>query len=208
MSKYSKVMLVGIILIVFGLTLVSTSYFKIYDTVETILPTAGALSIQANSSSDFYFNFFYGPLPQSQKILVLVAGSQDLQGILNSTLNYSSTMKYPQNITISLFNGNQNISATEKTWIMSQTHDEPLAFHTFDIPASWSFGSGTEIGKVSITNPESYPVCWIVNVMLYGQIIDSNWFAVFLIGIVPIILGLIIIEVAHHRRKAITKPTA
>jgi hypothetical protein len=193
--------LVGIVLLVFGVTLVATSYFKIFDTIETILPTAGVLPIQANSSSDFYFNFFYGPLPQSQKILVLVAGSQHLQGILNPTLNYSSTMKYPQNITISLFNGNQNISATEKTWIMSQTHGGPLAFHTFDIPASWSFGSGTDIGKVSITNPESYPVCWIVNVMLYGQEINTNWLTVFFAGIVPIVLGLIIVVVAAYKRK-------
>ncbi len=205
MSKYSKVMLVGIILIVFGLTLVSTSYFKIYDTVETILPTAGALPIQANSSSDFYFDYSFGPLPESQKILVLVAGSQELQSILNSTLNYNSTMiNGGKNITITVFSPNYNISASEKIWY-SQTYFEPIAFHTFDIPASqWN---GFAI-KVSITNPESYPVCWIVNVMLYGQVVNNNWLTVFLVGIVPILLGLIIIGVAGHRRKAITKPIA
>jgi hypothetical protein len=201
MTQYSKLILVGIILVVFGVTLVATSYFKIFDTIETVLPTAGALPIQANSSSDFYFNFFYGPLPKSQKILVLVAGSNDLQGILNSTLNYSSTIEHPQNITISILDGNQNLSTTENTWTLSQTYLDPVAFHTFDIPDSWSFGSGTEIGKVSVTNPENYPVCWIVNVMLYGQVINDGWLTVFFVGIVPIILGLIIIGVAAHKRK-------
>lgn len=207
MSKYSKLILVGIILIVFGVTLVATSYFKIYDTVEKIVPTAGVLPIQANSSSDFYFNYLFGPLPQSQKVLVLVAGSQELQSILNSTLNYKSTMIFWQNITISLFSGNQNISASERTWGTTQTYNEPIAFHTFDIPASW-WVSGFGISKVSITNPESYPVCWIVNVMLYGQVVNSNWLTVFFVGMVPIILGLIIVGVEGYRRKAINKKEA
>lgn len=207
MNQYSKLILVGIILLVFGLTLVSTSYFKIYDTIETILPSANVLPIQANSSSDFYFRFILGALPRSQKALVIVAGSQELQGILNSTLDYNSTMIFGgKNITISVFCGNENISASEKTWV-STTYDEPMAFHIFDLPASW-WDSGFGISKVSITNPESYPVSWIVNVVLYGQVVNNNWLTVFFVGIVPIILGLIIIGVAGHRRKAITKPIA
>ena len=112
-----KLLLVGVILITLGTTLVATSYFKIYDTVEKIFPTADVLPIQANSSSDFYFNFIYGPLPQSQKAVVVVAGSKELQGILNSTLNYNSTrIGGEKNITITLFAGNQNISASETTY--------------------------------------------------------------------------------------------
>jgi hypothetical protein len=208
MSKYSKVMLVGIILIVFGVTLVATSYFKIYDTVETIFPTADLLPMPANSSSDFYFNYGLGFLPQSSKVVVVVAGSRELQGILNSTLNYNSTrIGGEKNITISLFGENQNISASETTYYYP-TYQEAMAFHIFDIPSNWNSGVDSGISEVSITNPESYPVCWIVSVMLYGQVINSNWLTVFLIGIVPIILGLIIIGVAGHRRKAITKPIA
>jgi hypothetical protein len=207
MSEYSKVMLVGVILVVFGVTLVATSYFKIYDTVETVLPTADVLPIPANSSSVFYFNYGLGFLPQSSKVVVVVAGSRELQGILNSTLNYNSTrIGGEKNITITLFGRNQNISASETTYYY-ETYQEAMAFHVFDIPSNWISGIGG-ISEVSITNPNSYPVCWIVSVMLYGQEIDSNWLTVFLVGIVPIILGLIIVGVAGHRRKAITKPIA
>jgi|GEM_PF-2745301 uncharacterized membrane protein len=205
MSKYSKFVLVGIVLLVFGVTLVATSYFKIYDTVETIVPTAGVLPIQANSTSYFVFNFYMGPLPESQKALVLVAGSQELQDVLNPALNYNATMKYPRNITITVFgtNQNMNVSASETT-LLPQTYHGALAFHTFDIPASWN-SNGIGITLVSITNPENYPVCWIVNVMLYGQVVNSNWLTVFFLGIVPIILGLVIVGVAGHRRKANNK---
>lgn len=205
MTKYSRLILVGIILVVFGVTLVASSYFKIYDTVETIFPTADVLPIPANSSSVFYFNHGLGFLPKSSKVVVVVAGSRELQGILNSTLNYNSTrIGGEKNITITLFGGNQNISASETTYYY-ETYQEAMAFHVFDIPSNWN--SGIEgISEVSITNPENYPVCWIVSVMLYGQEISSNWLTVFLIGIVPITLGLIIIGVAGHARKAITKP--
>jgi hypothetical protein len=201
MSKYSKVMLVGIILIVFGVTLLATSYFRIYDTVETVLPTANVLPIQANSSSDFYFNSVEGLSPQPQTIFVLVTESRELQGILNSTLNYNSTMiNDGKNVTITLFAGNQPISASERTWI-SQTSHETVAFHTFDFPSGQYF-----VDKISITNPYGYPVCWIVNVMAYGQLINTDWLAVFIVGLISIILGLIIVGVAGHRRKAVTKP--
>jgi len=203
MSQYSRLILVGMILLVFGVTLVATSYFRIYETVERIFPTADVLPIQANSSSDFYINYGLGALPPSQKALVLVAGSQELQSILNSTLNYNSTMIYGgKNITISVFCGNQNISASERTWT-SFTYDEPIAFHTFDLPASW-WDSGFGISKVSITNPEDHPVSWIINVMLYGQVVNASWLTVCLVGIVPIILGLIMVGVAGYKRKAIT----
>jgi uncharacterized membrane protein len=197
-----KLLLVGVILITLGTTLLATSYFKIYDTVETIFPTADVLPIKANSSSDFHFDYSFGPLPQSQKILVVVAGSQELQGILNSTLNYNSIrIGGGKNITISLSVGNHSISASETTNYY-ETYEEAMTFHIFDIPVSWWNGFDM---KVSITNPENYPVCWIVNVMLYGQVVNNNWLTVFLVGIVLTILGLIIIEVAHHRRRAITK---
>lgn len=193
-----KFLLVGVILITLGTTLVVTSYFKIYDTVEKVVPTAGVLPIQANSSSSFWFNFFMGPLPQSQKVSVLVAESQHLQDVLNSTLNYNSTIEYGKNITITLFGlrQNQNLSASVTT-LYSQTYWGCVAFHTFDVPVSWN----NWVSTVSITNPESYPVCWIVNVMLYGQVVNSNWLTVFYVGMIPVILGVIIVGVAVYKRK-------
>ena len=201
MNQYSKLILVGIILLVFGVTLVATSYFKIYDTVERILPASGVLPIQANSSSDFYFWNLFGGFPQSQRALVMVSGSQKLQSLLNSTLNYNSTMEYGQNITISLVAGNEIVSASERTGL-SLTTDDSMAAHIFDVPASWWAGFG-----IRVNNPESYSVCWIVNVMLYGQVINNNWLTVFFVGIVAIALGLVI-GIVGYRRKAIDKKEA
>ena len=195
-----RLILVAQLLFTPGTTIAATSYFKIYDTVERIFPSAGVLPIQANSSSDFYLNYGLGALPPSQKALVLVAGSQELKGILNSTLNYNSTMIYGgKNITISVFCGNQNISASERTWT-SSTYNEPIAVHTFDLPTSW-WDSGFGISKVSFTNPENYPVCWVVNVMLYGQVINNNWLTASLIGLVFIIIGAVTVGIAVQKSR-------
>ncbi len=205
MNHHSKLVLVGTILLVFGATLVATSYLKIYDTYETIIPTAHVLPIQANSSSDFILNFnpFFGTLlPQTQRVSVVVTGSQELQGILNSTINYNSTMKLGQNITISLVSENQTISATVRSGY-TPTYNEPIAPHTFDIPADW-----LPWFYIRITNPESYPVCWIVNVSAYGQVVNNTWLTLFFVGIIPIILGLILVGIASHRRNGITKKEA
>jgi len=36
-------------------------------------------------------------------------------------------------------------------------------------------------------------------------VVNSNWLTVFYVGMIPIILGLIIVGVAGYRRKAITR---
>ena len=96
---------------------------------------------QISSSTTCAFNPFLGTLlPQTQRVLMVVTGSQELQGILNSTLNYNSTMKLGQNITISLVSGNQTISATVRSGY-TPTYNEPIAPHTFDIQPTGCFGS-------------------------------------------------------------------
>jgi hypothetical protein len=201
-NQHLKLILVGTILLVFGATLVITSFFKIYDTVVTIAPTSSVLRIQANSSSDFYFWYLFGGFPRSQQVSVVVAGSPELQGLLNSTLNYNSTMNYGQNITISIVSGNESISASVRSG-GSLTYSGSVAPHTFDIPADWWAGF-----HVRVTNPENYPVCWIVNVILFGQVVDNTWLTVLLGGIIPTILGLILFGIASHRRNGITKKEA
>jgi uncharacterized membrane protein len=201
LSKYFKLIWVGIILLVFGVTLVVTSYPRIYNTYESIIPIAHVLPIEANSSSDFLLNFnpFLGTLfPKPQKVLVVVTGSQELEGILNSTSNYDSTMKAGQNITISLVSQYQTISATERSAYAIVMYDEPVVPHMFDIPADWSSWF-----YVRVTNPESYPVCWVVNVLGYAQVVDNNWLTVFFVGTILIILGAILVGVSAYRRKGI-----
>jgi hypothetical protein len=204
LSKYLKLILVGINLFVFGVTLVATSYPKIYIRYVSTIPTAHVLPIQANSSSDLLLNFnpVLGTLlPQPQRVLIVVTGSQELKGILNSTSNYTSTMKNGQNITISLVHENQIVSFTERSGY-TLTYDEPVVPHMFDIPADWDSGWGIWF-YVRVNNPESYSVCWIVNVLAYAQGVDNNWLTMFFVGIIPIILGAILVGVSAYRRRGI-----
>ncbi len=204
LSKNFKLILTGTILLVLGVTLVATSYPKIYITYVSIIPTAHVLTIQANSSSDFFIDFepFLGTiLPQPQRVLVVVTGSQELKDILNSTSIYTSTMKNGQNITISLVHENQIVSFTERSG-NTPTYDEPIVPHMFDIPADWGSWTGTRF-YIRVNNPESYPVCWIVNVLAYARGSDNNWLTVFFMGTIPIVLGAILVGVAAYRKKGI-----
>jgi uncharacterized membrane protein len=197
MNQHLKLILVGTTLLVFGVTLVITSSFKIYHRVATIAPTAGILTIPANSSSDFSFWNILGPLPKSDQILIIVAESPELQNLLDPALNYNSTMKNGQNITISIVSNNKSISASVKSG--RSLYWGLIVPYTFDIPNDWTFY------YVRISNPESYPVCWIVNVILFGHVIDTTWLTVTLLGIIPIILGIVLVGVAKRRRNGINK---
>jgi hypothetical protein len=198
MVHYSRLALAGIILLVFGVTMAGTSYFKLYDTAIKIFPPASVLPIQANSSADFYFWHLFGGFPQTERAVVVVAGSQELQDLLDPISGYNSTMRNGQNITISLI-GDQTLSATVMS-SYSFIYDETIALHSFDVPASWWAGF-----HICVNNPESYPVCWIVNVMVYGQVINNDWIAVFLVGIVAIILGLVIGIIGYRKKSNFKK---
>jgi hypothetical protein len=197
-NQHLKLILVGTILLVFGVTLVITSSFKIYERYETIIPTAGILTIPANLSSDFYVWHLFGFPPKSDKIEVVVADSPELQNLLNTSLNYTSTMKDGQNITISLVSGYDSISASVRIG-GTPSYSGLIAPHVFDIPKDW------DAYHVRVSNPESYPVCWIVNVILYGHFIDHAWLNVTLVAIAPIILGIVLVGIAKRRRNGINK---
>lgn len=198
MNQHLKLILIGTILLVFGVTLVITSSFKIYERYETIIPTAGILTIPANLSSDFYIWHLLGFPPKSDKIEVVVADSPELQNLLNTSLNYTSTMKDGQNITISLVSGYDSISASVRIG-GTPSYSGLIAPHVFDIPNDW------DAYHVRVSNPESHSVCWIVNVILYGHFIDHTWLNVTLVGIAPIILGIVLVGIAKRRRNGINK---
>jgi len=197
-NQHLKLILIGTILLVFGVTLVITSSFKIYERYETIIPTAGILTIPANLSSDFYIWHLLGFPPKSDKIEVVVADSPELQNLLNTSLNYTSTMKDGQNITISLVSGYDSISASVRIG-GTPSYSGLIAPHVFDIPNDW------DAYHVRVSNPESHSVCWIVNVILYGHFIDHTWLNVTLVGIAPIILGIVLVGIAKRRRNGINK---
>jgi len=81
----------------------------------------------------------------------------------------------------------------------SPSYSGLIAPHVFDIPNDW------EGYYVRVSNPESYPVCWIVNVILSGRVIDHTWLTVTLLGIIPIILGIVLFGIAKRRRNGIIK---
>jgi hypothetical protein len=198
MNEYSKLILVAAILVIFGTAMVAPSSYKIlFDKGETMLPTSGLLPIQANSSSDFVFWYLFGDFPKSDQVLVVVSGSYELQGLLNSTLNYNSTMDDGKDITISIVAGNQSISAIALRG-PTPSYEEPIATSTFDIPSDWWAGFA-----VRVSNPENYPVVWTITVILYGHVIDTFWIEVLIIGIGAIILGLATFQIANNRKKKI-----
>jgi hypothetical protein len=198
MNDYSKLILVAAILIALGVTIVSTSSLRIFFVKsETIPPTSAVLQIQANSTSDpFTFWNLYGALPKSEQIFVVVSESPYLQNLLNSALNYSATMDYRDNITITVGNGGQNISATERP-MSSSTYQGFAVAHLFDIPSDWW------LYGVYVTNPENHPVCWVITVVLYGHVVDNSWRAALIIGIASVILGVATVGIANNRRKRI-----
>jgi hypothetical protein len=200
MNEYSKLILVGTILLFFGVPIVTTTSYKIFfDRVATVT-SSGVLAIQANSSADFGFWSLMGDFPQSEQILVVVAESPGLQSLLNSTLNYHSTMNYRDNITISIVgSGNQTVSASERVGGAVSYEYGGVAYHTFDVPSSW-WGY-----FVRVTNPENYPVCWVITVVLYGQLADNAWRSALILGIGTIILGLVVFRIANVRRNKIKR---
>lgn len=203
MNEYSKLILVAAILIALGVALVSTSSLMIFFVRnETIPPTSGVLQIKANSTSDL-FTFWHTneALPKSEQMLLIVSESERLQNLFNSTLNYSSAMFYSDNITITISNENQNISATERANALGPytflTYERLAVAHLFDIPLDWW------VYGVYVTNPENHPVCWVITVVLYGHVVDNSWRAALLIGIASVILGLATLRIADNRRKRI-----
>jgi hypothetical protein len=153
MNEYSKLILVGTILLLIGVPLVTTTSYKVFFEKDVTLTSSGVLMIQANSSADFGFWALFGALPKSEQILVVVSDNPELQNILNSTLNYRSTMDPRDNITISIVNGNQVVSASERVTGAASYEYGSVAFHTFDIPPNWW------VYDVRVSNPENYPVC-------------------------------------------------
>lgn len=106
-------------------------------------------------------------------------------------------MDYRDNITITI-SGNTNVSATERP-MDSATYEGLAVAHLFDIPSDWW------MYVVFVTNPENHPVCWVITVVLYGQVVDNSWRATLVIGVVSVILGLATFRIANNRRKRIER---
>jgi hypothetical protein len=199
MNEYSKLILVGTVLLFFGVPLVTTSSYKIFFEKDVTITSSGVLMIKANSTADFGFWALFGDFPKSDQILVVVSESPDLQNLLNSTLNYHSTMNPEHNITISIV-GNHIISASERV-TSSVTYEYGLAAaHWFNIPSDWWAGCW-----VRVSNPENYPVCWVVSVVLYGPRTDAAWCSALVLGIGTIIIGLVVFRIANVRRNKLKR---
>lgn len=200
MDQKMRIILSATMLLVLGISLAVTSFFKIYDYGNTIVPTSGMLPIQANSSADFYFWGLFGAIPHSERILVVISGSEQLQALLNSLSNYNFTMRSGQNITISLVSGNDAIPTTVMS-AYSITRGDTIALYTLEVPADWW------VYYIRVTNPESYPVCWNVNVVLYGQTINNTWLTLLIVGIVIATLGLALLIVGKSKSVSEKKET-
>jgi hypothetical protein len=188
-----KFLFVGVILFTLGTTLAAASYFNLYSMVEANFPYANTILITGGYYAKIYD--INNNLDQAgiQRVGVFISGSRELQSIINSTLNYNTTLGFKP-ITISLSSGQR----TTVTPLYAPYGQGLVAVHYFDVPGY------SPITTITVTNPEDYPVCWDISIIHYSEIININWLVALIIGIVAVILGLIIIGVAGHRRKAIT----
>jgi hypothetical protein len=181
---------VGVILIVLGLSLAVTSYFNVYSQ-ETKKIAQRVLLMEENSSADLNISF---PVHAS-RALIWIVGSPELQNVLNSTLNYSSSVG--KAITITISDGTQSMSASVYAVAMFGDYwlPQPVYASWVDIPSDWS-----PISKVSVSNSESHPVCWIATCILYEQVTHFDWLAVMLLGVISLSIGAVISVITIHRR--------
>ena len=193
LKRNSRRAWVGVILIVLGLSLVTTSYFNVYSQQMKKIAQR-VLLMEGNSSADLNTRTFVHE--HSTLALVWVVGSDELQNVLNSTLNYNSSLGYP--ITITLSDGTRNMSAS--VYAVAVFGDfwlpQPVYASWFSIPSDWG-----GISRVTISNSESHPVCWVATCILYEQVLHYDWLAVMLLGIACLLTGVIISVTAIHRRK-------
>lgn len=192
LNRNSKLVLIGVILITLGLSLVATSYFSVYSQ-ETKKIAQRVLLMEGNSSADLNIS----PPAHASRVLIWIIGSPELQNVLNSTLNYSSSVG--KAITITISDGTHSMSASVYAVAMFGDYwlPQPVYASWAHIPSDWS-----PISKVSISNSESLPVCWIATCILYEQVIHFDWLVVMLLGIVSLSIGAVISVIAIHRRTA------
>jgi hypothetical protein len=189
-----KLLFVGVILFTLGTTLAATSYFNLHSMVEANIPYANTILITGSyyaEIDDFNTNLGYTGI---QRVGVFISGSRELQGIVNSTLNYNTTLGFKP-ITISLSSGQR----TTVTPLYAPYGRGLVAVHYFDVPIY------SALTTITVTNPEDYPVCWDISIVHYSEIININWLVALIIGIIAVMLGLIIIGVARYKRKPSVK---
>jgi hypothetical protein len=190
LNRNSKRVWIGVILIMLGLSLVVPSYFNVYSQ-ETKKIAQRVLLMEGNSSADLNISF---PVHAS-RALIWVVGSPELQTVLNSTLNYSSSVGNP--ITITLSDGTRNMSASVY-WVAvfgDYWLPQPVYASWFSIPSDWS-----SVSRVSISNSENHSVCWIETCIFYDQILHFDWLAVMLLGVISLLIGAVISVSTIHRR--------
>lgn len=192
-NRNSRRIWIGIILIAMGLSLALTSYPSIQS--EEIQKIAQrVLLMEGNSSS--YLNI---SLPvHASRAFVWIVGSPELQGVLNSTYDYSSSVGL-KTITITLTDGVRNMSVSVYAVAILGDYwlPQPVYGSWFSIPSGWG-----AVSRVFVSNSESHPVCWIASCIFYEQFIHFEWLAAMVLGVISLLIGLVI-SVTALRRKVV-----
>jgi hypothetical protein len=186
-----KLVMVGAILVTLGTTLIAASYFNLYTMVEASIPYPYTIIIFGRSYAKI--DDIMGPnYTGIRKVGIIISGSQELQNILNSTLNYNTTLGLDP-ITITLSFG-RVMSASVTPSYVPYFFQGILAVHYFDVPSysPWS--------TITITNPGDNPVYWDVTVIHYEEVVNQNWLATLLIGIAFATVGIAITGIAIIRK--------
>jgi hypothetical protein len=182
----AKLAMIGVNLITLGATLTVASYFNV-NYWQAQLIYRRSFVIDSNSSSSQYLRL--DPKPMSLKqIEVQIKPSYELGDFLNSTKWSTYQLGLGINpIPVTLGDVYQNVSADVQTSYSTQPGvwwmiNNPA--QVFNIPDNWLY-----IASITVTNPENYPVIWIVEVTGYSLLINNNWQTAMYLGIASIAVG-------------------
>ena len=191
MSKYYYLLLAGLVIIAFGLTLTAVYSSSIYFW-EQDPPIPHVIQVNANSSASVPFLVNSLVLGSTQVAVVVFFPIGSAYSPLPITMSvYSFTL---QGVEV-------NMTASEPMTSSGWGYDSSVVMHVFNIPGNWRYITG-----VFITNPWNYTVSWIVTLTFNQRTIVSEAVGRTFLGVVSAFVGAIVLGVAVYRMKPLKEP--
>lgn len=180
-----KLMWIGMILLVFGITLAASSSFNVY---YWEIDPLGSLELPIAAKSSGYALLLLDRTTDMKKVEVhLSHGRLD---ILNETLRYGHLW----NFTLTLSDSVVYMPYSQNVSITMNPESFPVT-HVFDIPDNWRL-----LGKISVTNLEDFPVFVIVWSAIHRQLLNNNWQIAMNSGILSALIGIAFVGTEIRKR--------
>jgi hypothetical protein len=179
MKMRERVLWVGVMLLVFGVTGAAMSYVNLHHSEEEHLGPL-ILAIDAGSSSDFMLLTGIAPGMKSLEVKIYWFPRLD---ILDITLNYTRPTR-PYTVSLYEEGGAGRLSKTFDWRISPVTH-------VFDIPEDWRY-----LYKTTVFNYDDHPICLVEEITFSRQTLDSNMQTAVIIGVAFSVFGIAVVSAA------------